>query len=128
MNNRAIIVKKINNGYFSVWVWTDGSPEKLCPILENYFKTDKDVDELIACKNILGIYEKPEYDKNRVPIGNYDRLSNGIYVKHDDGYKKRVIGSLNGFVPSFFMFFSYDARYIYLFENNLWTTYINDRG
>ena len=125
MNNRAIIAKKIHNGYFSAWVWSDGSPEKLYPILINYFKTYHEVDELLAYKNILGIYKTPEDDTNRVPDGQYKKLSNGIYVKCDDGCGKIVAGSMNGFVNRLDDLLKQGADFAYIFDSHTWSVYKN---
>lgn len=124
MNNRAIIALEIRNGYFSLWSWVNGSPEDIGAYLYKYFRTDEEVTELLSYKSIFGIYIDPSEDKHKKVAGKFARLSNGLYVKYDDGYDKNVAGGFNGFFRSLQDMLAQDISYLYAFRDGMWHSYI----
>ena len=123
MNKRAIIAKEINNGYFTSWCWANGDYASMGSILYKYFLDSDVVDELISYRSILGLFTKPAEDKDKILSGNFAKLSNGIYVKYDDGAQKSVVGGLNGFMRSVNEILGQEVSHMYIFHNGIWRMY-----
>ncbi|MBQ6519979.1 MAG: hypothetical protein IJI14_14790 [Anaerolineaceae bacterium] len=123
MKSRSIIAKGIMNGYFTSWCWVNSDFKNIGDILFKYFCSNETVEELIRYKSILGLFLDPKDDDNTVLKGSYARLSNGIYVKYDDGVRNVVVGGLNGFIKSVPEIMKYDVEYVYIWENNGWIVY-----
>lgn len=125
MNTRSIIAKKIGHGYFTSWCWTDEEPAILGDILRKYFSSVEIVDELLKYRNILGIFA--DYKKDVAPSvpGLYSRLSNGFYIKHDDGKDVVVSGGFNGFFRSISDMLNEAVHFLYVFDpdNETWIIY-----
>ncbi|MBQ4513357.1 MAG: hypothetical protein II969_10200 [Anaerolineaceae bacterium] len=85
------------------------------------------VEELISYKSILGIFKDPADDKNKIISGSYTRLSNGLYVKYDDGKNTVISGGLNGFFPTLSIMMKEEVQYIYIFDAQVWKTYRLDK-
>ncbi len=124
MNSRAIIALEIRNGYFSLWSWVNGSPEDVGAYLYKYFHSEEEVTELLSYKSILGLFTDPSEDKHKAFPGSFARLSNGLYVKYDDGRGKTVVGGLNGYFRTTQDMLAQDIQYLYVFRNGTWTSYI----
>lgn len=123
MSSRAIIARCIENGFFTSWCWINGDPENIGEILRTYFTTDDMVEELISFKSILGVFKDPADDTNKYITGSFTRLSNGLYVKYDDGKNTVISGGLNGFFPTLSIMMKEEVQYIYIFDAHVWKTY-----
>ena len=126
MSSRAIIARSIKNGFFSSWCWVNGEPENIGVTLRTYFTSEEDVEELLSYKSILGIFVDPEEDRNQFIDGSYQKLENGLYVKVDDGRNTVVSGGLDGFFHSLIQMMKERVRYVYVYDNGTWLTYIRE--
>lgn len=123
MSNRALIARRITNGYFSAWCWINGEPGNMGEILRAYFTSDEYVDELVSYKSILGIFKDPSDDNNKNIDGSYKQLKNGFYVKYDDGEKTVVSGGRDGFFPTITIMMNEYVQFVYIYDDGKWITY-----
>ena len=130
MNTRAIIAKEIGHGYFTSWCWIDKEPATIGNILRKYFSSEEEVDEILKYRNILGIFDDYRNDITPSMPGKYSRLSNGFYIKYDDGKSVVVSGGLNGFFRTIHDMLNEDIRSLYIFspKTKEWLFYRNKQN